>query len=823
MELEKILPLVSRPARYIDREWNSAAVPQDLGKRLRICFCFPDLYEVGASNLGIEILYHTVNSRVDAYAERVYAPDKDYAYQLEKNKIPLFSLETRTPLRDFDLIGFSLQYELCYTNVLTILNLAGIPLRQGEREDTFPLILAGGPCITANPEPMSEFFDFFVLGEGEEIISEIIETVKRWKNETNRKDKKDLLLNLAKISGIYVPSFYKVEYKPDRKIDKIVSNEKVNGKIVRRIVNLDEAFYPHRPVVPYLETVHNRLNIEIMRGCPWGCRFCQAGYIYRPYRERSLEKVLSFIDISLAVTGYDEISLSGLSATDYSKIFDLINVLLQRYEGKHLRLSLPSLRCDHFSLELVKLIEKFPQSTLTFAPEAGSERLRFVLRKKIMEEQILSTISYAYNSGWRKIKLYFMYGLPTEEKEDLEEIIRLAREVIKKYPGLHLTFTLSPFVPKAQTPFQWLRQEPMDILREKKDYLSRHLPGKIRMHRLETSLLESIFARGDRRLSAVILKSWEKGCSFDEWTERLRFDLWMEAFADCGIDPEFYFREREENEILPWEHLNCGIDKNHLRKEYEATFSHREIEEMPEQEGLGSSSVVYEKVQFLGRFSAPTVEKARLRFSREGDLRYLSHLEEITLFRRIFRRADLPLAYTQGFQPQMKISFGPAISVGYASQSEYVDIELVRRLNTEEIRKMVTAQLPKEISLLEIKRIPTFFPSLESTLNVAEYHIGLPNNLKEVDKKIEQFFSQEKVEIVKQRKKEIIDVRPLVRELKFMDNKIKLFLRFLPKKNIKPELVIQKIFDLSLEETICLDIERVQLWQEDFGGILSLP
>ncbi|HCJ67009.1 MAG TPA: TIGR03960 family B12-binding radical SAM protein, partial [Elusimicrobia bacterium] len=509
MNLEKILPLVVHPLRYINHEWNVKIPPENLEKLTRVCFSFPDLYEVGASNLGLSILYHIVNLRADAYAERVYAPEKDFSEYLLKYKFPLFSLETRTPLNKFHLLGFSLQYELCYTNVLNILDLAGIPLKSTEREEVFPLVIAGGPCVTANPEPVADFFDLFVIGEGEEIINEIIDTVISYRSSVIGKNKKELLRKLAEIEGIYVPSFYEIKYNSNQTITVIQPKEKTSDKIISRKVNLENAEYPTRPIVPYLETVHERLNIEIMRGCPWGCRFCQAGSIYRPYRERSKEKILSLIEQSLPATGYEEIALTGLSVSDYREIEDLIKVLVQRYGDRHLKLSLPSLRCDRFSVDLMKLLEGFPQTTLTFAPEAGSENLRSILKKKISDEDIFTTLGTAYTNGWRKIKLYFMYGLPQEKDEDLKAIVSLAKKIKKLYPGISLTFTISPFVPKAQTPFQWCKQEGMENLKEKKKYLSHSLPGEVRAHSVKMSILESIFARGDRRLSEVILLAWK--------------------------------------------------------------------------------------------------------------------------------------------------------------------------------------------------------------------------------------------------------------------------------------------------------------------------
>jgi len=825
MNLRKILPLVSHPLRYVNHEWNVKPPPENLEKLTRVCFSFPDLYEVGASNLGLSILYHVVNLRADAYAERVYAPEKDFAQILRKYKIPLFSLETRTPLKNFHLLGFSLQYELCYTNVLNILDLAGIPLKSTEREEIFPLIIAGGPCVMANPEVVADFFDFFVIGEGEEVINEIVEVISGYRLQVTGKDKKTLLLELAKIPGIYIPSFSEVKYNLGNTILSIQPKGEVADEIIARRVNLENVSYPTRPIVPYLETVHERLNIEIMRGCPWACRFCQAGFIYHPYRERSKEKVLSLIEESLPATGYEEIALTGLSISDHREIEGLIKILIQRYGNKHLRLSLPSLRCDRFSIELMKLLEEFPQTTLTFAPETGSETLRGIIKKKISDEEIFATLGSAYKNGWRKIKLYFMYGLPREKDEDLRAIVYLAKKIRKVYPQIALTFTISPFVPKAQTPFQWCAQEKIENLKEKREYLCHSLGGQVRAHSLEMSYLEGIFARGDRRLSEVILLAWKKGCLFDQWKERLNFSLWLEAFQEASLEPEFYFRERKINEIFPWELLNSTVPREYLEKEYLSTLEEvvtSTVCSTKEKEFLPVLNSSFFLIKPRTRFSPLAIQKVRLNFSRDGELCFLSQLEQINFFRHLFRRANLPLVYRGGFQPMMKVSFGPAISVGYTSKSEYVDLELFRRMESKTILEMVISQLPKGMNLLSVKRIPTFSASLNSVVNLVEYEISLPEELREksAEQTIRQFGQEKKIEIYDERKKKTIDVYSLIRELKIIGRKIKLFLRFYPQRTVKPELIIGKIFALSPEQSKQLEICRVALYEEKPNGEL---
>lgn len=552
MDLEKILPLIEKPSRYINSEWNAQHKfhPRQTKEIVQVCFCFPDLYEIGMSNLGLEILYGLVNSRSDALAERVYAPGMDLEGILRQNKEGLFSLESQRSLKEFDVIGFSIQYELVYTNFLNILDLAKLPIKSRERSEIFPLIIAGGPCV-ANPEPLAEFVDAFVFGEGEEIIGSIIEIVKEEK-QNNNPDKTALLQKLAGLKGIYVPSIKK-------------------AKIERVWVDLEKAFYPRRPVVPYLQTVHNRLTMEIARGCPRSCRFCQATVIYRPCRRRSPEKIFQLIAETLPATGYEEICFSALSVTDYPDIEILVKKLIQLYSQEKLAISLPSLRCDSFSLTLAELIQKVKRANLTFAVEAGTERLRSSIRKDLSEEQIFNTLSLAVKKGWRLIKLYFMYGLPGEEFEDIEGIVKLVKKIKKISPQLNLNITLSPFVPKPHTPFQWVRQCSLESLREKSRFLVQNLPAQIKFHRVELAYIEGILARGDRHLSRVIEKVFRLGARFDQWQEFFNFSLWQRAFESEGINPEFYQRERKKEEFLPWQILDSGVSSEYLWKEYLAS------------------------------------------------------------------------------------------------------------------------------------------------------------------------------------------------------------------------------------------------------------
>jgi len=554
--LDDILPFVSKPGRYLGNEWNVVRKDWE-SAQVKVALCYPDIYELGMSNLGLQILYSIINQREDSLAERVYAPGLDMEEILKGRGIPLFSLELKKPLEDFDIIGFTLQHELSYTNILNILNLAKIPLRSQNRDGKFPLIIAGGPS-TSNPEPLVDFIDAFVLGDGEEVIEEIIETYKKYRGS-------GILKALAKIPGVYVPSLYEVNYREDGTIGGMERKEAgIPERIENRVVDLETSHYPLAPLVPLIDISQNRLNLEVQRGCPHSCRFCQSQAVYGPCRVRSKKRLLEIAEVSLRSTGYDEISLTSLSSTDYPGIEGLIGEFLAHYEKNYTSISLPSLRPDKFSLDLAIRIQKVRKTGLTFAPEAGSERLRRLIGKEISDEDFVSAISQAYNAGWRLVKLYFMIGLPTEEKEDIEAIIKLVKEPKRKHKNLNFNITIAPFVPKPHTPFQWLPMEKLTELRREKDYLSRRLPAQIKGHTVESSFLEAVFSRGDRRLGMVLEKAWEMGCEFDQWKEHFRFNIWEEAFSHCSVDPEFYvYRKRDLGEILPWSHLI--YDKSRLR------------------------------------------------------------------------------------------------------------------------------------------------------------------------------------------------------------------------------------------------------------------
>lgn len=578
-EFERLLLSVQKPGRYSGGEINS--VIKDKEKvDVRFAFCFPDTYEIGMSHLGMKILYSQFNSREDIWCERVFAPWLDFEEAMRKNNIPLFALESRDSIKDFDFIGFTLQYEMCYTNVLNMLDLAGLPVRSEERRELSPLVVAGGPCC-CNAEPLADFIDLFFLGEGEEVDLEVIDLYKEFKKKGG--SKAEFLRAAAKIEGVYVPSLYDVSYNEDGTVKAVTPKDGAPETVKKRIIkDMDKVFYPDKFVVPFIEIVHDRAVQEIFRGCIRGCRFCQAGFIYRPVREKSADTINRQAKALCESTGYDEISMSSLSTSDYTELEPLLNKMLCWTEPNEISLALPSLRVDNFSKELLEKINHVRKSGLTFAPEAGTQRLRDVINKNVTEEEIFRTCKTAFEGGYTAVKLYFMLGLPTETDEDLEGIAALGQKIIDLFYSLperpkgkspSVSISVSTFVPKPFTPFQFepqIGKEEIERRQQHLKYSNKNRRVNISWHDSSTSLLEGAFARGDRRIGRVIEAAFKKGCRFDSWNEFFKPELWEEAFSESGLSPEFYAgRKREYDEINPWDHLDYGVTKKFLIKENE--------------------------------------------------------------------------------------------------------------------------------------------------------------------------------------------------------------------------------------------------------------
>ncbi|MBW2056940.1 MAG: TIGR03960 family B12-binding radical SAM protein [Deltaproteobacteria bacterium] len=712
----EILPLVSSPARYLGGERNAVSKKAD-SVRLRFALAFPDLYEVAMCHVGLGILYHILNARQDIAAERVFAPWADLEHHMRIRGIPLVSLESFLPVREFHVLGFSLQYELSYTNVLNMLELAGIPAWARDRDERYPLVIGGGPCTT-NPEPVADFFDAFLIGEGEEAVLEICDCVIEARER--RLPKALLLRNLSKIEGVYVPSLFEVAYRKDGTIEEIVPLMEGCPFVRRRILpDLDLPPYPSAPVVPWLKTIHDRLSVEIARGCKRGCRFCHAGFIYRPYRERKPERVEAIVEEALASTGYEEISLLSLSSGDYTSVGTLLKRLVNRYQGRNIAVSFPSLRVETLEPEMLSLVKRVRKTGFTLAPEAATSRLRRVINKEMDEERLLQAADSLYRNGWNLIKLYFMTGLPTESEEDLREIVPLARRVLQQGKGSRrpprLNVSLSTFVPKAHTPFQWEPQLSLKETEARQEILRKAFSrGRIRFkwHDARMSLLEGVFSRGDRRLSRVLYDAFRMGCRFDGWTESFRWDLWRRAFEKNGMDMTFYTRARDLSEILPWSHIRCGITEEFLQRERDR--ARKEIPTPPcHQRCTACGSCDGERIGVVlrktdqepplspkrSRPGKTGAVKFRVEYQKLGPARFLGHLDMARAFHRAARRGRIPLSYSQGFHPAPRISFRRALPLGFESLSEEMEWRLESPVSGKRFASTLNDHLPQGLRI----------------------------------------------------------------------------------------------------------------------------
>ncbi len=712
--VQDILARVQKPSRYLGTEVNS------LHKRfesanLNMVLAFPDLYEIGTSHFGIQILYHLLNRHAHINAERVFAPAGDMEHLLRENQIALCSLESGHRLVEFDIVGFSLLYELNFTNVLNMLDLAGIPLRHQQREDKHPLIIAGGPCV-CNPEPMADFFDAMVFGDGEQVILEMAEQWLAWRHD-GRGPKSALLQRWSRIEGVYVPGLYRTAYDADG-FQHLTAGEAVTGSISRRIVSdLDQAFFPSRPVIPFGKPVHDRLRIEISRGCSRGCRFCQAGMIYRPVRERSADTILDLVKQALDNTGYDDLSLLSLSTGDYTCLGGLMENVMHLGQADRVAVSLPSLRAGTLTPKLMQLIRSVRKTGFTIAPEAGSQRLRDVINKNITYEDVAATVKDAFEFGWRVIKLYFMIGLPTETDEDLDAIVAMVRRLkMIKGPGRgrgQLNVSITTFVPKPHTPFQWAPQISLEESKRKIAFLKAALglPGvRVKWQHPEMSRLEGALSRGDRRMGMVIEEAWKSGCTFDGWNDQFDFNRWQAAFVKCGVDPQFYIdRRRNPDEPLPWAHMNSRIDTGFLKYQWERAHHGEKILDCRHGHCHACGICDFESLHPRVFNDCPAVSATQdqaesdggetyrwlvLTYSKLEQARFFGHLEVANMFARAVRRAKIHVQYSKGFHPMPRFSFDDPLPLGMASEAEQMRMMVASRHDCSQVARNIDAHLP---------------------------------------------------------------------------------------------------------------------------------
>lgn len=818
---------ISRPSRYLGNEIN--AIRKDHSSiEVSIALGFPDVYEVGMSHVGLKILYQILNDTEWIAAERAFCPWTDLEEELRARKLPLTSMETQRPLNAFDVVGFSLQNELSATNVLTMLDLAGIPFLAEEREPPFPLVIAGGPACF-NPEPMAPLFDAVVVGDGEEAALEICRTIRRVRAQEVW-TKHDLLLELTKIQGVYVPRFFMTRYHLDGTVRQVEPTLAGYPRVRKAIVpDLNRHPFPVRQIVPFTELVHDRLSIEIARGCTRGCRFCQAGMIYRPVRERDPRQVVQDAEEALGLTGFEELSLLSLSSGDYSSIGPLLTTLMDRQTEDKVAVSFPSLRIDSLNPQWLEQIKRVRKTGFTLAPEAGNDRLRQTINKGLTDADILRTARAVYGSGWKLIKLYFMVGLPGEEEEDVRDIIRLSREIISLVKGrgkkASLNVSVAVFVPKAHTPFMWVPQISLEEGRRRIGMVQSAFQNdrrvRVKWNQPEMSWFEGVFSRGDRRLCRALIEAWNLGARFDAWGEHFNKSLWEEALQKTGLDPNFYlYRERSAAETLPWDHIDSGVRKDYFRKEYQRALDgkttpdcrekclecgvcdHRSVAPVLLRDPMPSLSSERHRDAETARES----RKYRITFTKTDSAKYLSHLELVRLFIRAFKRAGLHLVYSKGYHPMPKVSFATALPVGTESVHETVNIEVYDSLGRSEGKELLAQQLPQGIRITAMDDVT--LEKKAPKLTMSHFTITFEGGRFDKDA-LKRFQDADQFPVTKTGKKgeRLVDGKEVVESMTLLSSaSMRLVLRHIAGVELKPIEIMKHVCGLSEGE-----IERIKI------------